>query len=356
MKIDNKDVFKTLNPNKVWLPIVIGLGIVFFMFYNDPSINSQSFRDVFDASIPPILLAVLFVLMRDIGYIFRIREITDKYLTWGRSLYVIVLWEFASAVTPSVVGGSAVAAFILHKEGIKLGRALAYVMVTAIMDNLFFVIAAPIVLFFAQDNIFPESRLLELKIGSSLTYLFWVSYSLYTLYSLLMAAALFYRPRVFKSIMLRIFSIRWLKKWRYNVHEYGDQIIEASKELKGRSKKYWSLLIGSTVFIWTSRYLMLNALITAYNSLTLSEHVIVFARQIIMWIVMMISPTPGSSGTAEFFFGQFFTEFLSGYTFVTSIIWRMLSYYPYLLLGAIFLPRWIKQVFFIKKSTGKNIS
>src|SRR5690606_8979139 len=129
MKLDNKEIFKTLNPNKIWLPVLIGLGIVFLMFYSDPSINSQTLKGVFDASTPSILLAILFVLLRDCGYVFRIREITDRQLTWSRSLYVIVLWEFASAVTPSVVGGTAVAAFILNKEGIKLGKALAYVMV-----------------------------------------------------------------------------------------------------------------------------------------------------------------------------------------------------------------------------------
>src|SRR5690606_38634924 len=166
MKLDNKEIFKTLNPNKIWLPVIIGLGIVFFMFYTDPSVNSQTLRGVFDASASSILFAVFFVFLRDLGYVYRIREITDRYLTWGRSIYVIILWEFASAVTPSVVGGTAVAAFIINKEGIKLGRALAYVMVTAIMDNLFFVIAAPIILFFAKGHIFPETRVLELKIGS----------------------------------------------------------------------------------------------------------------------------------------------------------------------------------------------
>jgi uncharacterized protein (TIRG00374 family) len=348
MKLDNKEIFKTLNPNKIWLPVLIGLGIVFFMFYSDPSINSQTLQGVFDASVSSVLLAVLFVLLRDVGYIYRIREITGRQLTWGRSIYVIILWEFASAVTPSVVGGTAVAAFIINKEGIKLGKALAYVMVTAIMDNLFFVIGAPIILYLAQDHIFPDSRVLELKIGSSLEYLFWVSYFLYTLYSLLMAAGLFYRPRVFKWLLLKIFSIKWLRKWKYNANDYGDQIIEASKEMKGKSLRYWSLIVGATIFIWSSRYLMLNVLITAYESLSLFEHIIIFARQIIMWIVMMISPTPGSSGTAEFFFAQFFTEFLTGYTFVTSIVWRMLSFYPYLILGAIFLPKWIRQVFFKK--------
>jgi uncharacterized protein (TIRG00374 family) len=349
MKLDNKQIFATLNPNKVWFPILIGLGIVFLMFYLDPNINAQTLKGVFDGSIWWILLAIVVILCRDIGYMYRIRAVTDQQLTWGRALYVIILWEFASAVTPSVVGGSAVAIFILNKEGIKLGKAIAYVMVTAILDNLFFVIGAPIILYFAQGHIFPASRMMEMRLGRSLEVLFWVSYGLYASYSLVMALALFYKPRVFKWVLLKIYSIMWLKKWKHSANEYGNQIIEASKELIGKNYKYWVPIVGATIFIWSSRYLMLNALIGAYESLSISEHVVIFARQVIMWIVMMISPTPGSSGTAEFFFGQFFAEFLNGYTFVTSILWRMLSYYPYLILGAIFLPRWIKQVFFKKK-------
>lgn len=349
MKLDNKQIFATLNPNKVWFPVIIGLGIVFLMFYLDPNINAQTLRGVFDGSIWWILLAIVVIIFRDIGYMYRIRVVTDNHLTWSRALYVIILWEFSSAVTPSVVGGSAVAIFILNKEGIKLGKAIAYVMLTAILDNLFFVIGAPIILYFAQGNIFPASRMMEMRLGRSLEVLFWISYGLYASYSLVMALALFYKPRVFKLILLKIFSIKWLRKWKYSANEFGNQIIEASKELIGKNYKYWLTIIGATIFIWSSRYLMLNALIGAYESLSVSEHVVIFARQVIMWIVMMISPTPGSSGTAEFFFGQFFAEFLNGYTFVTSILWRMLSYYPYLILGAIFLPRWIKQVFFKKK-------
>ncbi|WP_186757387.1 lysylphosphatidylglycerol synthase transmembrane domain-containing protein [Echinicola salinicaeni] len=349
MRLDNKEIFKTLNPNKVWIPILIGIGIVFLMFYLDPSITKENLSSVFDASLFSLFVAFLVIFMRDAGYVFRIREITDKKLTWVRAIYVIILWEFASAVTPSIVGGTAVAVFILHKEGIKLGKAIAYVMVTAILDNLFFVIGAPIVLYFAQGYIFPDSKVLELRLDNSLSYIFWVSYFLYALYSLVMAAALFYRPRVFKWILLKIFSIRWIRKWKHNASEYGDQIIESSKELQGKKANYWLTISLATIFIWCSRYLMLNALITAYVDISFNEHIIVFARQIIMWIVMMVSPTPGSSGTAEFFFAQFFYGFLSNYTFVTSILWRMFSYYPYLLLGAVFLPRWIRQVFFKKK-------
>lgn len=354
MKLDNKKIFKTLNPNKVWVPIIIGLGIVFAMFYLDPNVNAQTLKGVFDASLPYIFLAILVIIFRDAGYIYRIREITQRELSWTRAIYVIILWEFASAVTPSVVGGTAVAIFILNKEGIKLGRAISFVMVTAILDNLFFVIGAPIILFFAKGNIFPQSQVLENQLENSLQAIFWISYGLYAIYSLIMAAALFYRPRVFKWVLIKICSLKWLRKWKHDAQEYGNQIIEASKELSGKNWKYWTPVILATIFIWSSRYLMLNALISAFVPLSLENHVIIFARQVIMWIVMMISPTPGSSGTAEFFFGQFFAQFLDGYTFVTSILWRLLSYYPYLILGAIFLPRWIRQVFFKKKKTGET--
>jgi glycosyltransferase 2 family protein len=354
MKLDNKKIFKTLNPNKVWVPVIIGLGIVFAMFYLDPSITSESLKWVFDASIPWLFFALLVLFFRDFGYVYRIREITDRQLTWTRAIYVIVLWEFASAVTPSVVGGTAVAMFILNKEGIKMGKAIAFVMVTAILDNLFFVIGAPIILYFAKGNIFPDSKLLETQMESSLQAIFWISYSLYAGYSLIMAAALFYRPRVFKWVLIKIFSIKFLRKWKHDAQEYGNQIIEASRELRGKKMRFWLPIAGATIFIWTSRYLMLNALISAFVPLSFEQEIIVFARQVIMWIVMMISPTPGSSGTAEFFYAQFFTQFLGGYTFVTSIVWRLFSYYPYLILGAIFLPRWIRQVFFKKKQVGEE--
>lgn len=350
MKLDNKKIFETLNPNRVWVPVLIGLGIVFLLFYLDPSVNAKNLKIVFDAAPAWILLAVVVILFRDAGYVYRIREITDRHLSWTRAIYVIILWEFASAVTPSVVGGTAVAVFILNKEGIKLGKAIAFVMVTAILDNLFFVLGAPFIMYFAQGNIFPASKVMEMKFGKSLEILFWSSYGLYASYTLIMAAALFFRPRVFKWLLLKLYSIKWLRKWKHAANEYGNQIMEASKELRGKNFRYWLPIILATIFVWCSRYLMLNALIGAYESLSSIEHVIIFARQVIMWIVMMISPTPGSSGTAEFFFGQFFSEFLTGYTFVTSILWRLLSYYPYLILGAIFLPKWIRQVFFKKKA------
>jgi len=65
---------------------------------------------------------------------------------------------------------------------------------------------------------------------------------------------------------------------------------------------------------------------------------------------MIVSPTPGGSGVSEYAFKEYYKDiFTSKYSdsaiiFVT-LIWRMISYYLYLLLGLLVIPNWIKKSF-----------
>ena len=43
---------------------------------------------------------------------------------------------------------------------------------------------------------------------------------------------------------------------------------------------------------------------------SLVENFLIFGRQLSMWIILLISPTPGGSGIAEFIFSQFLTDFI----------------------------------------------
>ncbi|MGF1637127.1 MAG: YbhN family protein [Cyclobacteriaceae bacterium] len=351
MDLDTKKILKTLNPNKVWVPVALGLAIVVYMFVSDPEITFERLSYIMHARPLPLVLAILVLLARDAGYVYRIRTITDENLSWVSSIYVIILWEFSSAVTPSIVGGTAVAVFILWKEGINLGKSLAYVMLTAIFDNLFFVVAAPLALFFAGTAIFPASATAETILGRSLTALFYTSYGLITIYTLVMALALFFRPRLFKWLLIKITSLKYLRKWRYAAYERGNEILWASAHLRGKKATYWLKISLSPIFIWSARYAMVNCIIAAFNGgLTIFDHTLIFGKHIILWIVMLISPTPGSSGTAEFFFPMFFRIYLENNALLGSLVWRILTYYPYLLLGAIFLPKWIRMVFLLRKN------
>ena len=348
MDLNTKKILKTLNPNKIWLPIIFGVGIVVYMIISDPDFTPAKLSLALEADVIPILLALLVLLARDAGYVYRIRILTDKHLTWTSSIFVIILWEFASAVTPSVVGGTAVAVFILWKEGIKLGKSLAYAMLSAVFDNLFFVVAAPIALFAAGDYIFPDVVIAELG-DKSIHGIFYSSYALITIYTFVMCFALFINPRLFKWLIIKITFNKLLKRWRYAAYERGNEIMWAANQIKGRKFSYWFKISIATIFIWSARYLMVNFIIEAFVDINFTQHVLVFGKHIILWITMLLSPTPGSSGTAEFMFEIFYDEILGDFSLVAAIIWRAFTHYPYLLLGAIFLPRWIKKVFLTKK-------
>ncbi|MCB0410779.1 MAG: flippase-like domain-containing protein, partial [Flavobacteriales bacterium] len=76
-----------------------------------------------------------------------------------------------------------------------------------------------------------------------------------------------------------------------------------------------------------------------------SDHFLIYGRQLVMWVIMLISPTPGGAGIAEFAFNGFLKEFIPiGLAGLLVVLWRLISYYPYLLIGSFVLPKWMKRV------------
>jgi glycosyltransferase 2 family protein len=349
MELDEKKIFKTLNINRIWLPVVLGVGVAFYLFASDDNFRLANLSLISKADWRYMLLVLLAVMVRDLGYMYRIRALTHNGLSWLSSFYVTVLWEFSSAVTPSVVGGSLVAIFLLLKEGINLGKSLAYVIITSIFDNLFFIGATSLGFFGAYDSIFADISTLESGLGSSLRVLFWSSHALVTAYTLTMLFAVFVRPKFFKWALLKITSIGFLKRWRQAARKHGDEIIMASQALQGEKISYWLKIGGITLVTWSARYLVINLIIASYISLDFVDHLVILGKQVIVWTVMLVSPTPGSSGTAEFFYQQLHKSILGDYTLITGVLWRVLTYYFYLIIGIFYLPRWIKRVFPAKK-------
>ena len=67
---------------------------------------------------------------------------------------------------------------------------------------------------------------------------------------------------------------------------------------------------------------------------------------------MIISPSPGGSGFAELILSRYITDTIPADTVIAgslalaiSIIWRIISYYPYLIIGAFLVPGWIERNF-----------
>lgn len=289
-----------------------------------------------------IFIAGICMVGRDFFYILRIRILTKNALTWKQSFNVILLWEFASALSPGVVGGAAVAMFILKKEKIDLGRSTAIVFITALMDNLFFLLLVPLVILFLGDvGIFSNG--LENK--NHIKWIFWVAYLGVLFVSFLLFISIFIYPKFIQQLLQVVFKIPFLKKWKNGAMKTGDEIILTSAIMRKEKKSFWIKTIISTFFAWISRYLVINCLIAAFIYVSLPDHFIILGKQFLLWMIMLVSPTPGGSGVAEFAFGKIMMGMGASALLLTGIaaLWRLISYFPYLIIGAILLPRWLQR-------------
>jgi hypothetical protein len=288
--------------------------------------------------------------MRDLAYMWRIRILTNNELSWRRAFDVIFLWEFASSITPSVVGGAPIAILLLNREGISLGKSTAIILITSLFDELFYITMVPLFyLMLPADVLFPvEVDAGFLNIASGTKSLFYLSYFLICLYSIFISIGIFKAPHFAKKLLGKIFSISFLKRWKEGALKTGDEIILASQEAKTKNWKYWIKTFAATYLSWTARYLVVNFLILAF--IATNEHVLIFGRQLVMWVIMLISPTPGGSGLAEFAFNEYLKEFIPyGLAPTLAFLWRLISYYPYIFIGVLILPGWLRRVYFKRK-------
>lgn len=379
---------KTFSGWRIWIPVLIGLGIASLMVFR--SLNQKTYvkvemgagdfkwqdfnkNGIVDAhdpgdfiSVPVgdykletasslirsidwgfhawfwLAIALLFMVGRDFFYMLRIRILTKKELTWKRSIVVILLWEFASALTPGVVGGAAVAMFILNREKIDLGRSTAIVVITALLDNLFYVLMIPLVfLMIDQSALFPAN----VSGSGSVQVVFWTGFILILSVCAFLFASIFLFPNLAKNVLGFIFRFPLLKRWRAKAQKTGEEIFVTSKELRSESSSFWLRAFLSTCGSWISRYLVINALLQAFLSLSLYQHFLLLGKQLVLWLFMLVSPTPGASGVAEYAFGELLSDFTTSSLLLVAlaVIWRLISYFPYLLIGAFMVPRWLRK-------------
>lgn len=356
MVSNHRAILKVFAFKRIIIPVVIGLAVIGYMMVNDLSKGDLKSFHLSGNSIVYLVAAVLMIVVRDLSYMYRIRLMTNKQLSWRKAFQVIFIWEFSSCVTPSVVGGSAVAIFILTKEKIGTGRSTAIVMITAILDEFFYLILVPVTFLFAgisrlevEDNIF---RFLGMDFSTM--NLFFVGYVIIIFITLALAYGAFINPTKLKSLLIRVTRVKFLKRFEQAAIHTGDQILETSDEFKNKSFKFWMRAFGVTALSWTARFMVVNFLIVGFTSpLPVIDHFLIMARQLMMWVIMLISPTPGGSGIAEFFFPIFLREFIAGptrdLTVLVALSWRLITYYPYLIIGAMILPFWLKRVYLGRK-------
>lgn len=104
------------------------------------------------------------------------------------------------------------------------------------LDELFFVFACPVaLLLFSFDELFGSIGV----ISSGIKALFFIVYSLIVFWTLLLYVALFHRPEWVKRLLLAVFRIPLLYRWKGAVETLTDNLVISSHEMSHRSLLFW---------------------------------------------------------------------------------------------------------------------
>lgn len=331
---------KLYKPFEIALPILLGLLVIGWFFFNEFDPEYFSTLHFTFESVLYVLMAFLLMLARDVGMMWRFRILTDKDLSWLQAFNINVLSEFTSAVTPAAIGGSSLVTVFLFKEGIDGGRSTFIMFLNLFLDELFFVIFCSIIIILIPLNgLFNSTSIIfaafeVVFFGLYFTRLFWI---------IILFIGIFKRPNWIKEMLLLVFKLPFLNRWHTKINLITNNLVQTSVDFGNRNYWFWIKVFGITILTWSARFLVVNAIFMAF--IPLNDHLLVFGRQIILWLVMAISPTPGGSGVSEYAFKEYYSDIFSSTSAIIFItfIWRLISYYFYLLLGVVIIPGWIKK-------------
>ena len=345
---ENRSVASRFKPSMVIWPILFGLAGVGYMLWRemhngipDEQLTLANHWWVF------VILVILFTLFKDFSGMYRLRVMSGAPLTFRQLFRIRMLYEFTSAVTPSAAGGSSLEVIFIHREGIKISRATSMTILALFMDEMLMIVLFPVLLavipygeLFTSEGYFQYGYLWAFIVGYAMKFV-WVT---------LLFIGLFCKPVVFVKIVGAVFSLKFLHKYKYRGLRTAVELRQCAQEIRHESLGYWTRLTLSTIGIWGFRFLIANMAIMIFNPLSGADNLMCFARQYILGIVTMIVPTPGGSGFAEVMFDNFLTEYISQKisTVVITPIWRICTYYYYLIAGVIILPQWLGRSKLIK--------
>lgn len=340
---------KNFSAWKVMFPVVIGLAVVALMFWHDA--KGEDLEQIWSqirftpTAIACLFFAVVCMGLRDLGLTWRFRALTDRKLSWKQAWTVDMMCEFTNCITPSAVGGSSLGPVFLNSEGLDFGRATTLMLTTLFMDELFFVIVCPFVVLLTPDaDIFNSTGQ---GFSHGIKYTFWAVYAIITVWTFILFMGIIWKPYWIQKILSRIASWRIMRKWKGSITGLGANMMSTAAELRSKPFSFWLEVFCGTAISWTARYFVVNALFLGFLPGLDHDQWIILARQFVIWVVLMVSPTPGGAGLSEWIFSNYYGDLVgtAGMALVMAIFWRLITYYLYLVIGVLLVPSWLKNYY-----------
>ena len=341
------DQFKSLRLSRVVLPAILGLAVVIYLLIRQLDRESLLSIQWGQEVLLWIGIAVLMFAIRHMAYAWRLRILTNNHFSWRKCIELIFIWEFASAVSPTSLGGSATAIILLSQEDYPTAKTVSVILYSVVLDTLFFLIAIPLCFaIYGPLIIRPGMDTLADMDGFGLTFVLVMLAML--IYGSFFFYGLFINPSKLKYFLYWLGRWPFLRRFREGFERTGNEVMISSRELYTKDWKFHLKAFSSTIIGWLLKFLILNAVYLAIVDFAKTDfysHVLLYARNHTMFAITAFSPTPGGSGVAEILFNGFLHDFIpKEISVIVMSIWRILTYFIYLIAGVLIVPNWINKI------------
>jgi hypothetical protein len=348
---EEEKLLKSISFGKLMIPVFLGVGAVVYMITSQFDLGEIKKLSWTKSTIFWLLMAVLIYVLRHLCYSWRLRYASDNFFSLRQCIRLIIIWEFSSAASPTSVGGAGVAFYLLSQEKLGMARTMAVVLYTMVLDTLFLLVASPLfILVLGTFVVKPGVNDLFSDSTGLMYVLFWF---FMFLYGIIFFYGLFINQNSISKLLRGLGKMPGLRRWQTGFNKTADEIIIAASEMQNKSMQFHLKNFWFTAGAWTLKFLGLNAVLLALVPDTCSsiyDQLVILGRGMSMHIISAFIPTPGASGVLEVLFGGFFTDYIpKRAASLVALIWRLITYYPYLLLGAVIIPIWIRDVIRARK-------
>lgn len=271
--------------------------------------------------LPGLFIALFVSFLRVWLSAAKIRFLSEKQIGWLASFRVVLAWDFTSAVSPSTIGGAPMATYAMTKEGMKLGSATAIVLYGVLLDQIWFAMAIPILLI---AGIFYDVVPSEIGlIGEASMVLLYVGL---LAYAGLLAYGVLINPAAIKKVVLFVFKLPFLRKYRDKIAVEAEHLEEYAHQLRKKPPSFLFKAFALSTLSWIFRVSLATIVIL---SLLPAPEILSFFRSLAMNLAFLVVPTPGGSGGVEGLFVLFQGPLITRKSFIglSVFLWRIISYY-----------------------------
>lgn len=301
---------------------MVSMGIVIYLTYTPGVLEHLKPK-----RLPGLGIAILVTLLKVYFTAAKIRYLADKVIGKMAAVRIALTWDFASAVTPSTIGGAPVATFAMTREGIQLGQSSAIMLYSVLLDQFWYAIAVPILLI---SGVYFEVLPSEIGLVGNVTMI--LIYTGLLLYGAILAYGLLINPAAIKKVIHVLFKLPFLRKYADKVYDEADNLESYSKLLK---KKPYTFVLKA-FYLSTMTWLCKIALpVIVVLSLLPADEVLLSLRSLAMNLAFLVIPTPGGSGGVEGLFALFLGPLIDRKAFIGLAVfaWRVITYYSSIGLG-----------------------